>query len=111
VDNGSNSKKFIPYRNRNMKWIEQIPVELIYGIIAVLGGCARYLNSFASGKKFHFTVFLASAFVAGFSGYMFALLGESLNLPATMTHIMAGVGGFFGEQTLKFIYEWLQNKI
>ena len=92
--------------------MKDIPIEIIYGILAIAGGIARYLNSFVvEGQKFRFSILLASAFVAGFSGFMFALIGESLHLPLTMTHVMAGIGGFFGEQTLKFIFEMMQKKI
>jgi len=91
------------------KW--DIPIELIWGIIAISGGIARYLNSYITGHKFKLSIFIASALVAGFSGYMFALLGETLVLPANMTHVMAGVGGFFGEQTMKLILESIKKKV
>ncbi len=91
--------------------LPQFPIEILYGILAVFGGCARYLNSFIDGQGFSFRVFLASAFVAGFSGYMFALLGETMNLPAPMPSILAGTGGFFGEQTMKLVLEYAQSKI
>lgn len=83
---------------------------LVYGLIAIVGGVARYLKGFTDGKPFVFTIFLASAFTSGFSGYMFALMGESMDLPNPILFIMAGTGGFFGEQTLKFVYEWSKNK-
>lgn len=91
--------------------MRDIPIELIYGILAIAGGIARYLNSYVTGTPFKFSVLLASAFVAGFSGYMFALVGESMNLPVPMSHILAGVGGFFGEQTLKLVMEYVQKRI
>ena len=92
--------------------MKDVPIEIIYGVLAIGGGIARYLNSYVAGReKFKAGILVASAFVAGFSGFMFALIGESLNLPTTMTHIMAGVGGFFGEQTLKLVFEIVQKKI
>jgi uncharacterized membrane-anchored protein len=86
------------------------PLQLLFGLIAVCGGVARYLNSYATGAPFKFSILAASAFVAGFSGYMFGLLGQSMQLPIPMLLIMAGVGGFFGEQTMKLIYEYIVNK-
>lgn len=83
----------------------KLPPELIYVIIAMVGGMARYLNSFTNGSPFKFSILIASAFVAGFSGLMFALLGQSLDMAHTTQFVMAGIGGFFGEQTLKFILE------
>lgn len=87
-----------------------VPTEIIYGLIAVTGGIARYLNGYVDGRKFKFGIFLASAVVAGFSGYMFALLGTSLFLPDPMPYIFAGCGGFFGEQTMKFIMEMITKE-
>jgi hypothetical protein len=94
----------------DMEKFLHIPIEIISVVTAIFGGCARYLNDFVNGKPFSMSVFIASAFVAGFSGYMFALFGESLNLPLPMPNIMAGVGGFFGERTMKLILEYVAKK-
>lgn len=98
-----------------MEWLQSTlkavePIQFAYGIIATIGGVARYLTSFANGTPFSFTIFLASAFVAGFSGWMFALMGASMHLPQSILFIMAGTGGFMGDQSMKFIVEWLQKK-
>ena len=95
----------------NLAMFPKIPIEYIYGLIAVAGGIARYANSFIAGKPFKISVLFASAFVAGFSGYMFAVVGISLNLPLPMQFVMAGVGGFFGEQTMKLILEYAAKRI
>lgn len=87
-----------------------MPVEFLWGILAVGGGMARYLNSFVNGAPFSFGLLAASAFVAGFSGYMFALLGKSLQVGPETLYVMAGVGGFFGEQTMKLIYEYYSKQ-
>lgn len=95
-----------------MEFLRSFPIEVVYGVIAMVGGCARYLNSYTMGGiKFSLGIFIASAFVSGFSGYMFALLGESLHMPHPVTYIMAGLGGFFGDQTMKFIMEYFTKKI
>ncbi len=87
------------------------PVQFVYGAVAIFGGIARYLNSYTTnGAPFTLSIFLASTFVSGFSGYMFALVGLSLNLPNTFIFIMAGSGGFFGEQTMKYVMEFAQRK-
>ncbi len=83
----------------------KIPPEIFYVILAMTGGIARYLNSFANGSPFKFSILIASAFMAGFSGLIFALFGEATGMPHTVQFIMAGLGGFFGEQTLKFVLE------
>ncbi len=92
-------------------FIKSIPIEMVYGIVAIIGGSARYLNSFTQGHPFRLRVFIASGFVAGFSGYMFALVGETLQLQASLVHIMAGVGGFFGDQTMKLVLEYVNTRI
>lgn len=84
--------------------------QLLYVMIAVFGGLARYLNSYTKGTPFKLSIFFASAFVAGFSGWMFSQIGISMGMPVSMIYMMAGTGGFFGEQTMKYILEWLQNK-
>lgn len=93
-----------------MDHLKHIPAEIIYGFIAVGGGIARYLNGYVDGHKFRLGIFLAAACVAGFSGYMFALLANSMSLPSPMPQIFAGVGGFFGEQTMKLILETISRR-
>jgi hypothetical protein len=85
-------------------------VQVAYGALAVAGGVARYLNNVVQGGKFNIWLFIASTFVSGFSGYMFALLGCSLQLPNNFIFMMAGIGGFFGDQTMHFLLEYVQGK-
>jgi small basic protein len=81
------------------------PLQVAYAMLAVFGGIARYLNSYTNGIPFRFSVFVASVVVSGFSGYMFATLGSSLGVVTDMRFIMAGAGGFFGDQAMKLIWE------
>lgn len=93
-----------------MEFLKSFPIEWVYGIFAVVGGVSRYLNSYTKGEHFSWKIFLASAVVSGFSGFMFALVGDSMHLPYPIPQIMAGAGGFFGDQTMKLVYEWIQKK-
>lgn len=86
-------------------------MQFVYGFIAICGGIARYLNNYATGATFRLSIFLASAFVAGFSGWMFALIGVSMSFDQPITFAMAGMGGFMGEQTLKFVWELIQHRV
>lgn len=95
-----------------LNFLKEIPIQFIYVLVAVIGGVARYANSFSEGKApFKISILFASAFTAGFSGFMFALVGDSLSMPNPISDIMAGVGGFFGEQTLKLVLEYVSLKI
>jgi len=99
-----------------LQYIQEIfkqldPLYYIYGVIAMCGGIARYLSSYSRGAEFNIYILIASTFVSGFSGWMFATLGVSLNLPETMVFIMAGTGGFFGDQTMKLIMDYVKLRI
>lgn len=87
----------------------KIPVELLYALFAMIGGTARYLNSYASGQPFNIGIFLASIFVSGFSGYMFALMAISLSMPFPFVFMMSGVGGFFSDQAMKLVLEYVSK--
>ena len=89
----------------------QLPLSFTTSIVAIAGGVARYLVGYVDGGRFKLSIFIASAFVSGFSGWMFALMGLDMNVPQEMIYMMAGVGGFMGEQTMKFILEYLGKKI
>jgi len=91
--------------------MKNIHPETIYGALATAGGIARYLSEYNKSGKFAVKHFIASTIISGFSGYMFALLGISLDLPQAFLFMMAGTGGFMGEQALKFISEYITNKL
>lgn len=95
----------------NFEHLRDIPVQAVYIVVATVGGLARYLNTYVGEKKFSLAIFVASGFVAGFSGLMFALVGDSLSLPNPMPYIMAGVGGFFGDQTMKLVLDYASRGV
>jgi len=88
-----------------MEFLKNLPIELFVVLIAVYGGFARYLSAYTTGTPFRISIFLASGAVAGFTGYIFAVFGATMALPEPMLFVMAGIGGFFGEQTMKFVLE------
>jgi hypothetical protein len=89
----------------------ELIVQLLYGAVAVCGGIARYLRGYVDGMPFSFGVFIASAFISGFGGWLFALIGQSMNLPQSIIFAMAGIGGFFSDQTLKLTFEYVSGKL
>lgn len=94
-----------------LAFLRTLPAEFFFVLIACFGGVARYLNGYTNGVPFKFGIFLASGVAAGFSGWMFASLGDTMNLPQEMLFVMAGTGGFFGEQTMKLVLESVSKKI
>ena len=95
----------------DLKGYFHLPPEIFWGVVAIAGGVARYLTSLKNGNKpFNLFLLFCSAFVAGFSGYIFALWGQTMQLPPDAVYIMAGVGGFFGEQSLKYVYESITQR-
>lgn len=94
-----------------MEHLKELPAHFIYILVASIGGMARYLNAYQASGKFSIFMFAASTFAAGFSGLMFAWVGDALSLPPPMPHIMAGVGGFFGDQTMKLVLEFASRNV
>lgn len=93
-----------------LDFMKNTPLDLLFVMVATCGGLARYLNGYTNGVPFRFSIFVASGLAAGFSGYMFATLGKTMMLPEAMLFVMAGTGGFFGEQTMKYIMERVTKK-
>lgn len=93
-----------------MDFFKHLPIEIFFVLIACFGGVARYLTGYTNGVPFKFGIFIASGVSAGFSGWIFASFGSTMNLPLEMLFVMAGTGGFFGEQTMKYILESVTNQ-
>lgn len=91
--------------------MKHLPIETFYAVLATMGGVSRYLNEYNKNGNFSWRHFIASTFISGFSGYMFALLGISLALPQPFLFMMAGIGGFMGEQALKYLADYITKKI
>lgn len=96
-----------------MKMLDKIahfPIEFGLVVVAIAGAIARYLNGYASGTPFKITMFAASVFASGFSGVIFGFIGISMALPDPILFIMAGTGGFFADQAMKYALEWVTKK-
>lgn len=91
--------------------MHKIPTEIIYIALATAGGIARYLSSYREKHhKFTWGALFVASFVSGFSGYMFALFAKSIALPQTLVYMLAGMGGFLGENALRFLGEYIIDK-
>lgn len=89
---------------------KHLPIEVIMALVSILGGIARYLNGYLNGGGFKLSLFISSIIVSGFGGLMFGWLGLSMSLPDSILFVMSGIGAYFSEQTLRFVYEIVKNK-
>lgn len=84
--------------------------DLAWAVIAVLGGVARYLDSFLKGQTVPtWSRMTAHAFVSGFSGYMAAQ--ATLLLKPEWSFIVAGVAGYLGTQALDIIADLIKRRV
>lgn len=91
-------KSIILYVIMNSK----VPPELIWSLVAIIGGVAKYVKMHLEGRKtFKLIDFLARVFVSGFSGYMF---GHAMFLINSEWVIVAsGIGGYMGAEALDYL--------
>lgn len=91
--------------------MERFPIEWFYIVLAAAGGASRYLQQYVNGQPFSISIFSANIVLSGFSGFMFAVFGQTMNLPPQMLYVLAGVGGFMGANTLEFLSALLKAKM
>lgn len=88
----------------------KIGVELIWVLVAMLGGVARYLDSYIrTGSSPKFGLMVAHAAVSGFSGYMVAQ--TVIQFSTQWALVAAGVGGYLGTQGLDWLATVLRDKV
>jgi hypothetical protein len=83
-------------------------IHLLYVTTAMFGGVANYLQLYLKGHKFEALKLMASAMVSGFSGYMFAQ--AMLLISPRWAFVAAGVGGFMGDKTMDYLFNFLARK-
>lgn len=84
--------------------------ELAWIIIAMMGGVARYLDSYLkSGAPPKWGMALGHAIVSGFSGYMVAQV--AMKFEPDWALIAAGIGGYLGTQGLDFLADLLKKRM
>ena len=89
---------------------ENSPVLLCAGMIfvAVFGACVKWLNA---RKENPVTVAIlgVDAFTAAFIGLLFYYACRGGALPVHISHILAGVGGFYGTKTIDFVSKYIMK--
>ena len=88
-----------------------LPVEVVFVILASVGGVARYLSNYIKGEKFRLSMLVSNFILSGFAGLMFSLFGSSLGLSTEILFVLSGVGGFMSTEALKFLAQKIKKEI
>jgi len=84
--------------------------EILYAIVAVVGGLARSMGDYLHGKTpLAWHKILAQMVVSGFSGVMFADVMGKIN-PDWM-FVASGIGGYMGVQAIEFLFDIIRNAL
>jgi hypothetical protein len=84
--------------------------DVTWAAIAVLGGIARYLDSFLKGQTIPtWSKMIAHAFVSGFSGYMIAM--AVMLMKPEWVFIAAGVAGYLGTTALDILADVIRKRV
>lgn len=85
---------------------------MMWVILAVFGGVARYLDAYIRGTAtISFGLLVAHSFVSGFSGYMVAQTVLLFTDPKSgWAFVAAGIGGYLGTQGLDWVAAILKTK-
>jgi len=95
-----------------MDWMSKLPIELLYVTLAAFGGITRYLQIYLNEGAFAWRHFIAHVIISAFSGYMFYQFGVNVvGLPETTIAVIAGLGGWMGVESLKFLEILVKNKL
>lgn len=96
----------------SMDFIHKLSIEVVYVLIAALGGVTRYLQFYLNEGQFAWRHFCAHTLISSFSGYMFYQFGSNvIGLPDSSIAVVAGLGGWMGVESLKFLEGILKKKL
>lgn len=84
--------------------------EIIWIIIAIFGGLARYLDTYIKNKEeFSFGHALANIFICGFTGFITAEV--MMLVYPQWALVSAGIGGYLGTEIMNYLLEVWKNKL
>lgn len=84
--------------------------ELAWVLAAMVGGVARYLDSYIqTGTMPRVGLLFANAFVSGFSGYMAAHV--ALHLAPDWAMVAAGTAGWLGTQGMNWVADVVKRRV
>lgn len=88
----------------------KVGAEFIWVLVAMLGGVARYLDTYIrTGAAPRLGLLLAHALISGFSGYMVAQ--TVIQFSTQWALVAAGVGGYLGTQGLDWMATVLRDRV
>lgn len=85
--------------------------EMIWVVVAVAGGVAKYMNTLltSDAPTFEFIRFLARLTVGAFSGYMFARAAHTIN--PSWDVFAAGIGGWLGADGMEYAALIIKSRV
>lgn len=85
--------------------------EIIWVVVAVGGGVAKYMNTLLTSKSptFEFLRFFARLTVGAFSGYMFARAAHIANPEWDI--FAAGIGGWLGADGMEYAASFIRSRV
>lgn len=90
--------------------MNQLPNELVWILMALFGGLARYFDTYLKLKeKFSFSKLIATLFVCAFSGFLCAQVAI-LIYPQWAT-AASGFGGYAGVEAIPFMIAIIKSKL
>lgn len=88
----------------------KFPIELLWVIIAIFGGVARYLDRYLRNEEqFSYKRIIANFFVTGFTGWMAAII--TLSFYPNWAVVAAGIGGYAGTQIMDEIIKIIKLRL
>lgn len=91
------------------RWF-QYTADLMWVLVAAIGGVARYLDTYIRTKTAPvWSILAAHMVVSGFAGYMFAQV--VLRFAPEWAMVAAGLGGYLGTQALDIATNVIQKRV
>lgn len=87
------------------------PAELLWIVLAVFGGLARYLDTYLTEdrKEISISKIFATIFVCGFTGFLCAQI--FMLIYPSWALVSAGIGGYLGTEAIKSLIPLWKSKL
>jgi len=79
--------------------------EILWTLIAIAGGIAKYLHDMSKNNRpFKWVNLIAKAFISGFSGWTSAHVAMFVNSDPNFILVMCAMGGWMGADGIEFLW-------